>query len=138
MGGNWSTQGTYAISFTDNGFGNGLNAQMGGNSDVNTWIPTPGQADNYTKTNSKGVWRQVVFTRSGSVGTFYVDGLQDRQNSNYAGATVINSNNVYIGRLNYGEPFFGDIAIAKYWVGKTLSAAEVSASFQEQKTRFAR
>jgi hypothetical protein len=135
--GQWNLTGTNAVSFTDNGFGNGLCAQFGDNGG-NTWIPTAAQSDNFTKANSKDIWRQVVFTRSGSVGTFYVDGLQDRQNSNYATSFTSNTNQLYIGRFNYGEPFFGDIAIAKYWVGKTLTAAEVSASFQEQKTRFAR
>ena len=90
------------------------------------------QQINGTAALPTGVWKHVVVTHNGNVGTLYVDGVQVGQNTNMTlspsslGSTTLN----YIGKSQYADPNL-DGQIDQFRIyNRALSAAEVLALFQ--------
>ena len=107
-------------------------------------IPAYGDSGiTYKKSTDYNIWRQVVVTRASGSGdvNMYVNGtLYKTINGMYTG-TVNSPASLYVGSNNLSspfgtQPFNGDIAIFKLWTDKVLTSAEVSASFNTNKSRF--
>jgi hypothetical protein len=88
-------------------------------------------------------WTQIVMTRDGSSLKNYVNGVLNASASISGGATPDNTNLLRLGLANeldidrqFDAAYSGSISSLKIWVGKELSATEVSASYAYMKTRF--
>jgi hypothetical protein len=121
----------------DAGFGYGLEASYGNNS-LAAFVPPFDGTHTYTKSNSSGVWRQLVVVRDGDTLYYYVDGALDQSRSGFSSFSLTNTNEVLIGRDLTTGPMLGDIAVFKTWIGKALTSTEISASYNASKTRFGR
>jgi hypothetical protein len=120
----------------DSGFGYGLTVGYG-TSNLAYYVPPFNVTKNYTKSNSKGLWRQVVLVRDGDTAYFYVNGTQEATRNGFSARDLTNPEQLIIGsrystNLN---AYTGSIAIFKAW-DKALTSTEVSASYAANKARF--
>ena len=131
-----SNSGSMRTFFGDAGFGNALSANYGQGSDTAYYLPF-GQTISYNKTNSKGVWRQLVITKEFNTFRMYVDGAFTNSKTGFASQSIFRPNKLVIGRAENGTlPWYGDFSIYKQWNGKALSATEISASYAANRARF--
>jgi len=83
--------------------------------------------------NTDGKWHHIAFTKNGSKGIFYTDGVATDSTNTMTTITApaINNQNFFVGKRNVasGSPYVGDLDdIAIYQ--RTLSSAEVKSIYQ--------
>jgi hypothetical protein len=91
------------------------------------------QRINGTSALPTGVWTHVAVTKSGNVGTLYVNGAQVGQNTSMSlsPSSLGNTTNNWIGRSQYSADPFLDGQIDDFRIyNRALSAAEVLSLFQ--------
>jgi hypothetical protein len=79
-----------------------------------------------------GVWKHVAVTRSGNMGTLYVDGVQVGQNTSMtrSPSSLGNTSRNWIGRSQYSDPYLdGQIDDFRIY-NRALSTAEILSLFQ--------
>ncbi len=89
-------------------------------------------------TYNNGDWYQVMFTRDDSNWYLYVNGQQVATQADTFTGTIINSQEVWIGRSAYlggSYQFVGDISEVMVY-HKVLSSAEILKNYNETKARF--
>ena len=124
--------------FGDTGYSNALTINYGSGSSIAYNVPFGGTIL-YNKSNSRGVWRQMVITREFDTVRMYVDGALAYTKTGFASQSVFTPNKLIIGKqldTSTFAPWYGDFSIYKQWTGKALSATEVSASYAENRARF--
>jgi len=95
-------------------------------------------------TSSFDNWTQVVTVRNGDTLSNYVNGVFNSSNTGFASIVPDNTNLLRLGLPNpldadnppIAQPFSGSISSLKIWIGKALTATEVSASYAYMKGRF--
>jgi hypothetical protein len=91
------------------------------------------QRINGTSALPTGAWTHVAVTKSGNVGTLYVNGVQVGQNTGLtlSPSSLGNTTNNWIGRSQYSADAFLDGQVDEFRIyNRALSASEVQALFQ--------
>jgi hypothetical protein len=133
-----AASGAIRTFFGDGGFSNALTSQYGSSSVTTYTIPFGGTIL-YNKSNSRGVWRQMVLTKEFDTVKMYVDGALAYTKTGFASQSVFAPNKLIIGKVLDGStfgPWYGDFSIYKQWNGKALTATEVSQSYEASRARF--
>jgi len=89
------------------------------------------QRINGTSALPTGSWQYVVVTLSGSTGTLYVNGVQVGQNTSMTlkPSSLGNTNQNYIGKSQYGDPYFKGLIDDFRIYDRALTAAEISDAY---------
>jgi hypothetical protein len=115
-----------------------------GGIDTNEATPSPSQSGSFANlTSVYDKWTQVVTVRNGNTLSQYVNGVFNTSNTGFAAVNPDNTNLLRLGLANpldvdtqFETPFSGSISSLKIWIGKALTATEVSASYAYMQGRY--
>jgi hypothetical protein len=115
-----------------------------GTNNANQSTPSPAQSGSFANlTSVYDTWTQVVTVRDGDTLSNYVNGVFNSSNTGFAAVNPDNTNLLRLGLANpldvdtqFETPFSGSISALKIWIGKALTATEVSASYAYMQGRY--